>query len=58
MAKDGLRYIGPVFVGTVLKNAVLDHPEHGNHVYKGDMVIASVFQRNLNAEEREQQVID
>jgi hypothetical protein len=50
-------YIGPVFT-TESGAADLLHPEHGDHHYRGDMTIASVFQRNLDAEEREQRVQD
>ena len=53
----GERYIGPVFK-TSFGLAELVHPEHGNHIYKGDMTIACVFQRNLDAEQREQRVKD
>jgi hypothetical protein len=50
-------YIGPVFQS---RNGVADltHPEHGNHTYRGDMTIAVVYQRNLDAEERERRTID
>ena len=37
---------------------VLSHPEHGHHIYHDNMVIACVFQRNLDAEEREQRALD
>ena len=50
-------YIGPVFA-TKDGAADLLHPEHGDHHYRGDMVIAVVYQRNLDAEEREQRVQD
>ena len=50
-------YIGPVFA-TKSGAADLLHPEHGDHHYRGDMVIAVVYQRNLDAEEREQRVQD
>ena len=50
-------YIGPVFA-TQGGAADLLHPEHGDHHYRGDMVMAVVFQRNLDAEEREQRVQD
>ena len=50
-------YIGPVF--TTQKGAAdLLHPEHGDHHYRGEMVIAVVYQRNLDAEEREARVQD
>ena len=47
------RYIGPVF-RTSNDSAVLAHPEHGDHHYAGEMTIAVVYQRNLDAEQREQ----
>lgn len=49
--------VGPVFT-TAGGVAEVDHPEHGNHVFHGDMVIACVYQRNLDAEEREQRARD
>lgn len=51
------RYVGPVF-RTIRGKADLTHPEHGNHLYREDMVIATVFQRNLDAEEREHRTVD
>lgn len=52
------RYIGPVF-RTVEGKADVVHPEHGDHCYRGeDWVIATVFQRSLDAEEREARVQD
>lgn len=51
------RYVGPVF-RTVDGAADLVHPEHGDHLYRGDMVLAVVFQRNLDAEQREQRTVD
>jgi hypothetical protein len=53
----GEQYIGPVFQCDE-GEADLLHPEHGDHLYRGDMVIAVVYQRNLDAEEREQRVAD
>lgn len=50
-------YIGPV-VQTEDGVAVIEHPEHGDHRYEGDQVLAVVFQRALDAEEREQRVLD
>lgn len=50
-------YVGPVF-RTVNGAALLTHPEHGDHGYVGDMVVAVVFQRSLDAELREQRVRD
>jgi len=46
------QYIGPVFQCSG-GAADLVHPEHGDHRYEGDMTIAVVYQRNLDAEERE-----
>lgn len=53
------RYCGPVFVSP--KNPTADdlsHPEHGNHGFPAGQVCAVVFQRNLDAEQREQRVRD
>lgn len=46
------KYIGPVF-RTVDGSAALRHPEHGDHEYSGDMAVACVYQKNLDAEQRE-----
>lgn len=51
------KYVGPVF-RTRHGESDLIHPEHGDHLYRGEMVLACVFQRNLDAEEREQRVVD
>ncbi len=52
------RYIGPVFL-TKDGEADVTHPEHGDHCYRGEnWVIATVFQRSLDAEERESRVQD
>lgn len=51
------RYIGPVFT-TVESAADVVHPEHGDQFFRGDMVIACVYQRSLDAEEQEQRVLD
>ena len=51
------KYIGPVF-RTLDGVADVVHPEHGDHYYRGDMIIATVFQRNLDAEEMERRVVD
>lgn len=53
----GEQYVGPV-VRTADGVALVEHPEHGDHRYDGDMVLACVFQRSLDAEEREQRVRD
>lgn len=47
------RYIGPVFSGP----CTLTHPEHGNHDYPA-CTNAVVYQRVLDAEEREQRAQD
>jgi uncharacterized protein (UPF0335 family) len=36
----------------------LTHPEHGNHGFPAKTVCAVVYQRNLDAEEREARVRD
>jgi hypothetical protein len=51
------QYIGPVFQ-TIQEKASLIHPEHGDHHYEGDMTIACIYQRNLDAEEREKRTRD
>lgn len=51
------RYIGPFF-RTSDGIADVVHPEHGDHFYRGDMVIACVIQRSLDSEERERRVQD
>lgn len=48
------RYIGPVIVGP----SNITHPEHGHHNYECGCTIATVFQRVLDAEEREQRAVD
>ena len=50
-------YVGPVFQ-TRGGSADLVHPEHGNHSYRGDLAVAVVYQRNLDAEQRERRVQD
>lgn len=53
------RYIGPVFVSPAAPTADdLTHPEHGNQGWPAGTVCAVVYQRNLDAEEREQRVAD
>lgn len=55
---DG-RYIGPVFVSPARPTADdLTHPEHGNQGYPAGQVCAVVYQRSLDAEQREQRVQD
>lgn len=51
------RYIGPVF-RTVEGLADVVHPEHGDHFFRGEMILATVFQRSLDAELREQRTRD
>lgn len=47
----GEQYCGPVFVTD--ESTALRHPEHGDHEYESGMCVAVVFQRNLDAEQRE-----
>lgn len=52
-------YIGPVFVSPDQPTADdLSHPEHGNQGFPPGAVCAVLFQRNLDAEEREARVED
>lgn len=51
------QYIGPV-IQTTKSKADIVHPEHGDHFYRGDMVIACVYQKNLDSEQRERRVQD
>lgn len=53
----GENYIGPV-IQTVDGEAYIEHPEHGDHCYKGDITLVTVYQRSLDAEEREARVRD
>ena len=58
-ATIGEQYIGPVFVSPANPTADdVDHPEHGNHGFPKGCVVAVVYQRNLDAEEREARVLD
>lgn len=51
--------IGPVFVSPDNPTSDdLTHPEHGNQGFPAGQVCAVVYQRNLDAEEREQRVRD
>lgn len=53
------QYVGPVFVAPQAPTADdLTHPEHGNQGFPAGTVCAVVFQRNLDAEEREQRTQD
>jgi hypothetical protein len=53
----GLPYVGPI-VRTADGRALIEHPEHGDHDYRGDVVLACVFQRSVDQEEREARVAD
>lgn len=53
------QYIGPVFISHEKPTANdLTHPEHGNQGFPAGAVCAVVFQRNLDAEERERRTVD
>lgn len=53
------RYIGPVFVSPPDPTPHdLRHPEHGHQGFPPQQVCAVVYQRNLDAEEREQRSLD
>ena len=55
----GNKYIGPVFVSPNNPSADdITHPEHGNQGFPAGQVCAVVYQRNLDAENREAKVID
>ncbi len=55
----GEQYVGPVFVSPEEPSAKdLDHPEHGPQGFPAGAVCAVVFQRSLDAEQREQRVAD
>lgn len=55
----GLEYIGPIFVSPADPTANdLDHPEHGPQGFPAGSICAIVYQRNMDAEEREQRVRD
>lgn len=52
-------YLGPVFVSPANPTANdLTHPEHGNQGFQAGAVCAVVYQRSLDAEEREARVRD
>lgn len=58
-AKVAPEYIGPVFVSPHEPTARdLNHPEHGPQGFPAGSVCAVVYQRNLDAEEREQRTRD
>lgn len=45
-------YIGPVFCTNQNGEANLEHPEHGDHLYRGEnMCFGTIYQRNWDAEE-------
>ena len=50
--------IDPKYLGPVFRGGTLTHPEHGNQTFPKDCTIAVVYQRNLDAEQREQRVQD
>ena len=55
----GAKYVGPVFRSPEEPTANdLTHPEHGNQGFPAGCVIAVVYQRNLDAEERERRTRD
>lgn len=55
----GLEYIGPVFISTIDPTGNdLTHPEHGHQGFPAGAVCAVVYQRNLDAEAREQRTQD
>src|SRR5438128_930698 len=53
------QYIGPVFVSPANPTADdLCHPEHGNQGFPAGTVCAVIYQRSLDAEQRESRVRD
>lgn len=55
----GQQYVGPVFVSPDdPTDSDLTHPEHGNQGFPAGQVCAVVFQRNMDAEQREQRSRD
>lgn len=51
------KYVGPVFLTD--DNTALRHPEHGHHCYpEAGMAVAVVYQKNLDALQREQRTQD
>jgi hypothetical protein len=53
------KYVGPVFVSPESPTANdLAHPEHGDQGFPAGSVCAVVYQRNLDAEDREARVQD
>lgn len=54
-----VQYVGPVFISPEAPTADdLSHPEHGNQGFPAGAVCATVYQRNLDAEERASRVQD
>jgi hypothetical protein len=55
----GKAFVGPVFVSPECPTANdLAHPEHGSQGFPSEAVCAIVYQRNLDAEQRETRVRD
>lgn len=53
------KYVGPVFRSPPNPTPHdLTHPEHGHQGFAAGCVVAVVYQRNLDAEERERRTID
>lgn len=53
------KYVGPVFKSPADPQATdLDHPEHGQYGFPAGSICAIVYQRNLDAEDREARVQD
>lgn len=48
------KYAGPIFTG----EAFVRHPQHQDQGFPADTVTAVIYQRNLDAEEREVRAID
>lgn len=53
---DG-EFCGPLFA-TRHDAASVEHPEHGHQHFVGHMTVAVVYQRNLDAQERQARVMD
>jgi hypothetical protein len=57
--KIGVQYIGPVFVSQANPTCGdLSHPEHGSQGFPPGAICAVVYQRSLDAEQREARVQD
>jgi len=50
----GVQYIGPVFSGP----CTLTHPQHQHQTFPANCVVVAVYQRNMDAEEREARAKD